>query len=141
MTNRIAILLSLILTLLIGCVAKVDCLSVFKVNGSIFSPDSSIPLEGAKVIFIDKGFDTYRSKVENSMEIGEANNRGVINTKFEYFWGYDKSWFHKEPPMIFEILVIKKGFKERKLFFKAADLEQSDDYMQISLGVLQLEKE
>jgi hypothetical protein len=90
--------------------------------------------------FIDKGFDIYRSNIENSMEIGKSDDHGVINTKFEYFWGYDKSWFHKDPSMTFEILVTKQGFKEKRLFFKAADLERSGDFTQIHLGVLQLVK-
>ena len=129
------------LIFLMGCVAKVDCLSEFKLSGNVNKQDSSIPLEGAKVYFIDQGFDTHRSKVENRMEIGKTDDHGVINAKFEYFWGYDKSWFHKEPPMTFEILVTKQGFKERKLFFKAADLKRSEDHIQVPLGVLQLEKE
>lgn len=126
---------------LIGCVAKVDCLSEFRVSGSIFNQESSTPLKGAKVYFIDKGFDTYRSKGENKEEIGKSDDHGIINTKFEYFWGYDKSWFYKEPPMTFEILFTKQGFKERRLFFKANDLEHSGDHFQVPLGVLKLEKE
>ena len=141
MKNRKTILFTLFVIFLIGCIAKVDCLSEFKVSGNVYNQESSIPLEGAKFYFIDKGFDTYRSKVENRMEIGKANDHGVINTKFEYFWGYDKSWFHKEPLMTFEILVKKQGFKERKLYYKVADLEQSGEYIIIPLGVLQLEKE
>ena len=140
MVNWKSILIPLIASFSIGCVAKVDCLSEFKVSGSIFNQESATPLEGAKVYFIDKGFDTYRSKVENSMVIGKSDSHGAINTKFEYFWGYNKSWFHREPSMSFEILVTKQGYKERRLFFKASELERFGDYFQIPLGVLQFER-
>jgi hypothetical protein len=141
MINWKSILIPLIATFFMGCVAKVDCLSAFRVSGSMFNQESSTPLEDVKVYFIDKGLDTYRSKVENSIEIGKSDSHGAINTEFEYFWGYDKSWFHKEPPLSFEILVTKQGFKEKRLFFKAFELERSGDYFQVPLGVLQLDKD
>lgn len=55
MINWISALIPLIGVFLFGCVTKVDCLTEFKVSGSMFNQESSLPLEGAKVYFIDKG--------------------------------------------------------------------------------------
>jgi len=141
MLKKLVLISLLIAIYLIGCVTKVDCLSEFKVSGNIISKKTSLPMEGAKVYFIDKGFDNHRSKIENSREIGETDASGTINDNFEYFWGYDSSMFHKEPLMTFEILVLKQGFKEKRFFFKTKELERSGNSILIPLGVIHLESE
>ena len=83
--------------IVIGCfVTKVDLLTEFNVNGKILNKNNNKPVGSAKLHFVDKGFDTYRSTIENSLEIGLSDGFGAVNQKFEYFWGYDKSWFNKK---------------------------------------------
>ena len=125
---------------LIGCVQKVDLLSEFTISGRIYEKGPLLPLTGAMVYFVDRGFDSYRSKIENAKEIGWTDSLGTINQKFEYFWGYDRSWFHKEPPMTFEILVIKDGFMETMVFFKVSDLNVSGETALVPLGDIFLKR-
>ena len=125
----------------IGCfVTKVDSITEFNINGKILNKNDGKPIKNAKLFFVDKGFDSYRANIENALEVGLSDESGAVNKDFEYFWGYDKSWFKIGPSEEFEIVITKDEYTEMRIFFKRSVLKVVDDKVFVPIGEIYLEK-
>ena len=89
---------------------------------------------------MDRGYDYVRSKEQHSLSIGISESNGNIDNSLEYWWGWNECWLCPSPSETFEILLNKQGYKERRVYFKASDLEIYDGKIIVPLGSVYLEK-
>ena len=125
---------------IIGCVTKADYLTEFSVSGTVYDKETNAPINSADIVFVDKGFDYYRSTINYSLKVCNTDELGVFEQDFEYFWGAKKAWFYKKPTKAFEILIKRDGFIDKRSNFLADDLTRKDGRLVVLVGDIFLEK-
>lgn len=122
--KNVSIYFVLLILGLNSCIYSVhyDSFSEFLITGQVYDGRNNKPIVNVKILFIDRGFDSVRSKSYSSYEAGNSDKYGRINFVFEYFWGFTKGFFNKEPSKEFDILISKEFYKLKKYNFKATEL-------------------
>ncbi len=82
MNLLIRIIISIAVLFFFGCVIKADYLTPFTVTGKVCDKETNVPLKNADIVFVDKGFDYYRSTINYSYKVGKSGKSGVIDKDF-----------------------------------------------------------
>jgi len=139
-------LLFILLFLLSFCSCKIvhnDCGTTFIIQGVVVNANNKIPINGAKVFFIDTGYHNSEiaSQRRFSIEIGITDLQGRIDIKFDYRFSYNEGWGYEEPKKTFEIHISKESFKEKILLLKESDFKKEKNIVYVDLSEIYLEEE
>lgn len=117
-----------------------DLVTPFLIKGKVLDKISRQLLSDVHIIFLDTGLDYKRSKQSESFKkiIGKSNEDGMIEIKFDYFWGYIKSIFNKEPKGDFIIRLSKNQYVEKDLLFNLHSLKKDGNYRLVNLNEIDL---
>ena len=100
----------------------IDTVTIFVVQGRVLDQESNFPLEDIKVYFVDTGYDYILSKKQTPMEIARSNSRGIIDTRFNYWWGRKNSALSL-PEATFDILLSGERYQTRRFHYKETELK------------------
>jgi hypothetical protein len=115
-----------------------DYLTVFVVQGVVRDLNNRAPIAGAKVFFIDTGYDYSRSQPRSQVEIGTTDLEGRIDIKFDYGWSSMEGANYEIPKRTFEILISRESFKEEVVCLKETDLTKKGNTVYVELPEIYL---
>ena len=118
-----------------------DCMITFNVQGVVFNKDNKTPIESAKVLFVDTGYDSLASQGGIQEEIGTTDLQGRIDIKFDYGYSYEEGWGYEKPKDTFEIHIYKESYKKKVLLFKESDFKKEEHILYVDLSEIYLEEE
>lgn len=122
--TRLTAVLLLVLTTSCGS-AVLDYLTVFRIQGKIVEEDTSKPIVGAFVHFIDSGLDDHS---ESQPElIGRTDEHGRIVATLNYPWGVRRGSRRRQSPPSFQIRISAPGFAPTVQTFVLHELERFND--------------
>jgi hypothetical protein len=124
--------------LLFGCSTHVDNLTRFHIKGEVIAQESGAPVQRAVLFFTDTGFDYVRSKNVSARQVGQSDESGKLNLRFDYLWGVNESLFANKPPQTFILSLEHPAYQSLKIPLRAADLPATDNEVQVNLGVIKL---
>ncbi len=118
----------------------IDYMTVFRLRGKVVDKDTGAPVAGAEVRFVDRGLDRRRSKDPERFRIsaGKSDDRGVIDSTLEYFWGFTYARFSGSPKKDFEIVLARDGYRDATMKFNLAQLKTVEGKVVLDLGTAQL---
>jgi hypothetical protein len=106
-----------------GCATlPIDSVTIFVIQGRVLDQESNFPLEDIKVYFVDTGYDYILSKKQTPIEIESSNSRGIIDTRFNYWWGRKNSALSSHEAT-FDIVLSGERYKTRRFHYKETELE------------------
>lgn len=124
--------------LLFGCSTHVDNLTRFHIKGDVIGKESGAPVKRAVLFFTDTGFDYVRSKNVSARQIGQSDEGGKLNLRFDYLWGVNESLFAKTPPQTFILGLEHPAYQALKIPLRATDFPVTGNEVQVNLGVIKL---
>ena len=141
MNQRLAWYVVIILhAMLWGCTTHLDQITNFHIEGRVVDRESDAALQEAKVLFIDTGFDYVRSSNFAAEEVGQSSQGGVLNISFDYFWGWEKSFFWADPKKTFTLKIDHQGYEPLGLDLRAGDFQSVGNEVRVNVGVVTLRK-
>ena len=136
------IVLSMVLTLMIGLARETEYLFSFEIKGKVIDDVSNLGIEGVQIIFIDTSLDYRRSNTPHNYElsIGSSNPDGSIDLRFEYWWGRLESWIRSPSPFgsSIEFRVTKSGYQAKSVIIDPRTRPLTGDIVEIDLGSVRL---
>ena len=137
--NLTIFLLMILLTLSVGCMLRhVDSITQFLITGEVLDKNTNKPIDKVKVVFIDTGFDSVRSKQLIPKKIGESDNDGQITLTFDYWWGVDEGLFKEKAQRTFDIVLSRDRYREERFNFRATDLPSEGKKLKVFLNKVYL---
>lgn len=128
------IFLLFIFSFLAACTTHFDYSTTFEVSGVVTSKDDNGKVEGAKIIFVDTGYDSKLSKKDVKHEVGITDDQGRIHDRFNYWWGYEEGILKSTPKETFDIVVEKTGYRPLTLHFNGKNMNQKNSAIQVEMG-------
>lgn len=116
-----------------GFYRHVDSLTPFVIEGEAYDQKSNLPIENVKVIFVDTGYDSVRSKKAYSILTGQTAADGRIQTRFEYWWGHEEGKGIDPPKKTFEILLFSASHMPKRMLFDESSLKKVDSIVFVEL--------
>ena len=107
-----------------GCATQhIRSVTIFWIQGRVLDKESSFPLEGVNVYFVDTGYDYTLSRHATPIKVTQSNSRGKIAARFNYLWERRKSAFGNAPKATLDIVLSIDRYKTQTFHFKESELE------------------
>jgi len=107
-----------------GCATQhISAVTIFWIQGRVLDKESSFPLEGVNVYFVDTGYDYTLSRQATPIRLTQSNSRGKIAARFNYLWERRKSAFGNAPKAALDIVLSIDLYKTKTFHFKESELE------------------
>ena len=107
-----------------GCATQqISAVTIFWIQGRVLDKESSFPLEGVNVYFVDTGYDYTLSRHATPIKLTQSNSRGKIAARFNYLWERRKSVFNNPPKATLNIVLSSDLYNTKTFHFKESELE------------------
>jgi hypothetical protein len=107
-----------------GCATQqMSAVTIFWIQGRVLDKESSFPLEGVNVYFVDTGYDYTLSRQATPIKLTQSDSRGKIAARFNYLWVRRKSAFGNAPKATLDIVLSIDHYKTQTFHFKESELE------------------
>ena len=122
---KIRLIIAVIISLgVFGCATQhISAVTIFWIQGRVLDKESSFPLEGVNVYFVDTGYDYTLSRQATPIKLTHSNSRGKIAARFNYLWARRKSAFNNPPKATLDIVLSRDLYKTKTFHFKESELE------------------
>jgi hypothetical protein len=122
---KISLMITVIIGLgIFGCATqRISSVTIFWIQGRVLDKESSFPLEGVNVFFVDNGYDYTLSRQATPIKLTQSNSRGKIAARFNYLWERRKTAFNNPPKATLDIVLSRDLYKTQTFHFKESELE------------------
>ena len=109
---------------ILGCATqRSSSVTIFYIQGRVLDKESSFPLEGVHVYFVDTGYDYILSRQATPNRVAQSNSRGKIAARFNYLWETKTTAFSNPPKATLDIVLTRDLYKTKTFHFKESELE------------------
>jgi hypothetical protein len=134
----LVILLSM---LLFACQFKhADYGTSFHIQCTVIDEATNAPISNVKVVFIDTGFDSAKSKKRVPNPLGESDSEGRVDTIFHYWWGREEGLFMGKAEETFDLEFSKESYSSNRLSLRAVAFSKEGDTLKVQLGKVSLRR-
>jgi hypothetical protein len=123
MKIRLMITVFIVLGIL-GCATQqISSVTIFWIQGRVLDKESSFPLEGVNVYFVDTGYDYTFSRQATPIKVTQSDSMGKIAVRFNYLWERRQTAFSNAPKATLNIVLSSDLYKTKTFHFKESELE------------------
>jgi hypothetical protein len=122
-------------------IAYVDWGARISVCGRVFDAESQTPVEGATVVFVDRGLAAGKKHEPLYTIAGYSDADGNVQVGFDYRWGKgvrlgESQGIHGNV----EVIVMKQGYIGVVKRYALEDEQREDGVFQLNLGNLEMKR-
>ena len=123
MKIRLLIVVSIGVGILACATQPMRSVTIFWIQGRALDKESSFPLQGVNVYFVDTGYDYNLSRRATPIKVTQSNSRGKIAARFNYLWERRKTAFSNAPKATLDIVLSRDLYETKTFHFKESELE------------------